>query len=131
MFTVICSSFFWCLLAVDIWDGDFGEPQIYHGRTLTSKISVRSVVHAIGKYAFVASPYPIILSAEIHCGVEQQDRLVSILQEVLGETFLGTQLQDWDDSVEELPSPEQLKYKILLKVSLNKRFTLDWLGSQD
>jgi phosphatidylinositol phospholipase C delta len=103
---------------VDIWDGDSVslEPQIYHGRTFTSKVSVRAVVHAIGKYAFVASPYPVILSAEIHCGVEQQDRLVQILEEVLGDRFLGKKLDGWEEGEEELPSPEMLKYKILLKV---------------
>lgn len=99
---------------VDCWDGDT-EPVIYHGRTLTSKISVREVLHAIGKYAFVASPFPIILSMEVHCCVEQQDLLAQIILDVLGSTFLSAPLAD-HIADETLPSPEQLKYKILLKV---------------
>lgn len=102
------------MLTVDCWDGD-SEPVIYHGRTLTSKISVREVLHAIGKYAFVASPYPVILSMEVHCCVEQQDLLAQILLDVLGPTFLSEPLPDFNSS-ETLPSPEQLKYKVLLKV---------------
>ncbi|OBZ76452.1 1-phosphatidylinositol 4,5-bisphosphate phosphodiesterase delta-4 [Grifola frondosa] len=63
------------------------EPMIYHGRTLTSKVSVRDTCTAIAKYAFVASPYPIIISAEIHCCVAQQDMLVEIMKEVFGDAL--------------------------------------------
>ena len=52
---------------MDIWDGPDGEPIVYHGHTLTSKISFRDVCRAIAEYAFVASPYPVILSFENHC----------------------------------------------------------------
>ena len=58
---------------VDIYDGDI-EPMIFHGKTLTSKVSLRDVCHAVAKYAFVASPYPVIISAEVHCGLAQQVR---------------------------------------------------------
>ncbi|CED84915.1 Phosphoinositide-specific phospholipase C [Phaffia rhodozyma] len=102
---------------LDCYDGD-NEPVVYHGRTLTSKVPVRDVVHAIGKYAFVASPYPIIISAEIHCSVEQQDALVRILKEVLGIRFLSEPLSGWEDVAGVLPSPEDLKHRILLKAKI-------------
>lgn len=76
---------------------------------------MREVLHAIGKYAFVASPYPVILSMEVHCNVEQQEMLAQIVQDVLGATFLSAPLAGFE-SEDSLPSPEQLKYKILLKV---------------
>ena len=38
---------------LDAWDGD-REPVIYHGRTLTSKIPLRSVIIAVKKWAFHA-----------------------------------------------------------------------------
>ena len=37
---------------VDCWDGEDGEPIIYHGHTLTSKILFKDVVQACKKYAF-------------------------------------------------------------------------------
>jgi hypothetical protein len=40
---------------VDCWDGDDGEPVVYHGYTLTSKIKFYEVITAINKYAFVTS----------------------------------------------------------------------------
>ena len=46
-----------------------GEPIVTHGGTLTSSISVRRICEAIDRYAFVSSEYPVIISAEIHCGM--------------------------------------------------------------
>ena len=57
---------------VDIYDGDT-EPMIFHGKTLTSKVALRAICEAIAKYAFVTSPYPIVISAEIHCSLGQQE----------------------------------------------------------
>lgn len=73
---------------MDCWDGPDGEPIIYHGYTLTSKILFRDVlVDAIKPYAFSTSEYPVILSLENHCSEEQQEILAKHLIEVLGGTF--------------------------------------------
>lgn len=37
---------------LDCWDGDKGEPVIYHGHTLTSKVAFKEVIETIGQYAF-------------------------------------------------------------------------------
>lgn len=37
---------------LDCWDGANGEPVIYHGYTLTSKVLFRDVIKAIKDYAF-------------------------------------------------------------------------------
>ncbi|KAG8888563.1 Phospholipase C [Tulasnella sp. 332] len=103
---------------LDIWDGDV-EPCVYHGRTLTSKVSVREVSRAIMKYAFVASPYPIIISCEIHCSVHQQNLLARIFREEFGNALLSGPLpgreHERQEGVRVLPSPDDLKGKILLK----------------
>lgn len=42
---------------LDCWDGDKGEPVIYHGHTLTSKVPFVEVIETINQYAFkVSSP---------------------------------------------------------------------------
>ena len=46
---------------LDCWDGSSGEPVIYHGYTLTSKVLFRDVIKAIKDYAFkvgVLTPPP-------------------------------------------------------------------------
>jgi len=42
-------------VTVDCWDGADDEPVIYHGHTLTSKISFKSAIDCINEYAFEAS----------------------------------------------------------------------------
>ena len=100
---------------MDIYDGDT-EPVIYHGHTLTSKVPLRDIIQAIAKYAFVASPYPIIISAEVHCGLEQQAMIAQIFKGVLGEMMVDAPIYD-EKVIEVLPSPDALKNRVLLKVS--------------
>ncbi|KAG8866054.1 Phospholipase C [Serendipita sp. 405] len=102
---------------IDIWDGD-KEPVITHGGTLTSKIALRTICEVIAKNAFTASPYPVIISAEVHCGVIQQDKIAEIVKECFGDMLVDRRLEpgeDINDPLKELPSPEMLKGKILLK----------------
>ena len=101
---------------LDCWDGDDGQPMIYHGHTLTTKIPFRSVVEAIHRSAFVTSPYPVILSVENHCSVQQQAKMAQIFQYVFGDRLVSRFLFDSDFSDEpRLPSPAQLRYRILVK----------------
>ena len=62
---------------IDIWDGPDGEPIVYHGHTLTSKILFINVIRALRDYAFYSSPYPVLLSFENHCSIKQQQRYCS------------------------------------------------------
>ncbi|XP_029337454.1 1-phosphatidylinositol 4,5-bisphosphate phosphodiesterase delta-1 isoform X1 [Mus caroli] len=99
-------------LELDCWDGPNQEPIIYHGYTFTSKILFCDVLRAIRDYAFKASPYPVILSLENHCSLEQQRVMARHLRAILGPMLLD---QPLDGVTTSLPSPEQLKEKILLK----------------
>ncbi|XP_068775542.1 1-phosphatidylinositol 4,5-bisphosphate phosphodiesterase delta-3 [Struthio camelus] len=98
---------------LDCWEGSNGEPIIYHGHTLTSKILFRDVMESIRDYAFKQSPYPVILSLENHCGLEQQATMARHMKAILGDMLLTQPLEGQDPR--DLPSPEQLKGKILVK----------------
>uniref|UniRef100_A0A667YLH6 Phosphoinositide phospholipase C n=1 Tax=Myripristis murdjan TaxID=586833 RepID=A0A667YLH6_9TELE len=98
---------------VDCWDGANGEPIVYHGHTFTSKILFKDVVNALGNYAFKVSEYPVILSIENHCSVEQQRVMARHLTHILGDKLLKSALGG--KAPIRLPSPEDLKGKILLK----------------
>lgn len=103
-----------CLRSVDVHDGD-DEPVAHHRVTLTSSVSVRTICKAIKKYAFINSPYPIIISAETRCSPEQGTILATIMKEEFGSALIT----EAADERPTLPSPEELKHKILFKVSLN------------
>ena len=103
--------------AVDIHDGD-REPVITHGGTLTSKIPLRVICEAIEKNAFVTSPYPVIISAEVHCGIIQQHAIAEILKEVFKDKLVTERIDDEaPEPLKQLPSPRMLMNKILLKVN--------------
>ncbi|NXG57180.1 PLCZ1 phosphodiesterase, partial [Hemiprocne comata] len=100
-------------LEIDCWDGSNNEPIVYHGHTLTSKIPFNSVIQVIDKYAFLASDYPLILSLENHCSPRQQEVMAEYLEKILGDKLLTSTIGD--TVVTQLPSPEELKFKILVK----------------
>uniref|UniRef100_A0A8K9WQR0 Phosphoinositide phospholipase C n=1 Tax=Oncorhynchus mykiss TaxID=8022 RepID=A0A8K9WQR0_ONCMY len=60
-----------------------------------------------------ASPYPLILSLENHCSVEQQAVMARHLRSILGDKLLTKPLNE--QQLQSLPSPEALKGKILVK----------------
>ncbi|KAJ8011463.1 hypothetical protein DPEC_G00058480 [Dallia pectoralis] len=103
---------------LDCWDGSDGEPVIYHGYTLTSKILFKDTIETIKKYAFKTSDYPVILSLENHCSVEQQRVMAQHLSSILGSALITAPLEDQMPT--QFPSPEALKAKFLVK---GKRFT--------
>uniref|UniRef100_A0A8C9WCU1 1-phosphatidylinositol 4,5-bisphosphate phosphodiesterase gamma n=1 Tax=Scleropages formosus TaxID=113540 RepID=A0A8C9WCU1_SCLFO len=99
-------------IELDCWDGPDGMPVIYHGHTLTTKIKFCDVLNTIKEHAFVTSDYPIILSIEDHCSIVQQRIMATFFKKVFGDMLLTKAV---DISADGLPSPNQLKRKILIK----------------
>ncbi|VDP24007.1 unnamed protein product [Soboliphyme baturini] len=101
---------------LDCWDGDDGYPVIYHGHTFTTKIDFLQVVKIIDRSAFETSCLPVIISIENHCCLAQQTRMAAAFKSIWGEKLVSKFLFDADFSdLSVLPSPLQLKNKILIK----------------
>lgn len=98
---------------IDCWDGPNDKPIVLHGRTMTSSISFADCISVIAKYAFVQSPYPLVLSLEVHCNPVQQQVMVDIMVKELGEWLVT---EPYLTNTFMLPSPEDLRNKILIKV---------------
>lgn len=98
-------------LEIDAWDGPKGTPIVTHGNTLTSKISFESVINSINDYAFQKNPYPVTLSIENHCCIQQQEEMVEIMQRIFKEKIYKPELNEKST----YKSPKDLQYKILLK----------------
>ncbi|KAK9238017.1 PLC-like phosphodiesterase [Lipomyces kononenkoae] len=99
-------------IELDCWDGDEG-PTVSHGRTFTSEVSFADVISAIHKYGFISSPYPLILSLEVHCNLEQQIKMAEIMRTTFGDKLITAPTMT---NMLSLPNPEDLKHKILIKV---------------
>lgn len=100
---------------IDIWDGETG-PVVCHG-ILTGSIPLSNVIKIIKKYAFIVSPYPLIISLEIHCNRENQKLTSQIMKDLLGNLIYN----DTDKGgMTSLPSVNDLKHRILIKVKKPK-----------
>ncbi|XP_053930861.1 1-phosphatidylinositol 4,5-bisphosphate phosphodiesterase eta-1 isoform X4 [Cuculus canorus] len=100
-------------IEVDCWDGPDGEPVVHHGYTLTSKILFRDVAETVNKYAFVKNEFPVILSIENHCSIQQQKKIAQYLKDIFGDKLDLSSVTTGDSR--QLPSPQELKGKILVK----------------
>ncbi|KAM9415899.1 inactive phospholipase C-like protein 2 isoform 1-T1 [Salvelinus alpinus] len=97
---------------VDVWDGPDDEPVVYTGHTLTSPVKFHCVLDVIGRFAFEASEFPLILCVENHCSPCQQIVMLQHLRKILGERLYTEPLREGEGY---LPSPNALRGKILLK----------------
>lgn len=62
--------------------------------------------------------FPVILSIEEHCPIDQQRQMARIFREVFGDKLL---IDPVEHLAEQLPSPTQMKGKIILKVMWSER----------
>ncbi|KAJ3304687.1 1-phosphatidylinositol 4,5-bisphosphate phosphodiesterase delta-4 [Kappamyces sp. JEL0829] len=97
---------------------DFSRPLneyfVNSSHNTTSRIQFRDAVEAINKYAFADTLSPLILSLEIHCGVEQQDCMAAILTATFGSRLVVEPLH----ASAVFPTPKELEGRILLKGKL-------------
>ncbi|KAF2122929.1 1-phosphatidylinositol-4,5-bisphosphate phosphodiesterase 1 [Lophiotrema nucula] len=109
-------------IEIDCWNGSEGRPIVMHGRTFTKSISFLDTVKVINTHAFIESTYPLILSLEVHCNPEQQKLMADIMIAEFGDKLL---LYALDSESPVLPSPQQLKGRILVKVKAPAEEQLD------
>lgn len=64
---------------------------------------------------YASCSFPVILSIEEHCSVEQQRHMAKVFKEVLGDLLLT---KPTEASADQLPSPSQLREKIIIKVGM-------------
>ncbi|XP_062292622.1 inactive phospholipase C-like protein 2 [Scomber scombrus] len=107
---------------VDVWDGPDEEPVVCTGHTLSPPLALRCVLEAIGKFAFVASEYPLIVCIENHCSPQQQKVMMQHLLRTLGDKLY---IDSADEEESYLPSPHALRHRILLK---GKKLEPGWEG---
>ncbi|PYH99655.1 1-phosphatidylinositol-4,5-bisphosphate phosphodiesterase 1 [Aspergillus ellipticus CBS 707.79] len=98
---------------IDCWDGADGRPIVSHGRTMTTSVLFADCITVINRYAFISTDFPLILSLEVHCNPEQQLAMVKIMKETFKDQLV---LEPLLTNSFVLPSPEELKGRILVKV---------------
>lgn len=99
-------------IELDCWDGPDNMPLVFHGHTFTTKIKFIDVIKTIKEHAFVTSDYPVILSIEQNCSLAQQRKMATAMVDVFGDMLLTQRI---DKNETQLPSPHQLRHRIILK----------------
>jgi len=106
-------------LELDCWDGERDAdqtpiPDIYHGHTITSRITFRDVILAI-KVFLNGNPdcYPLVLSLENHCSIPFQEVMASCMIDIFGDSLF---IPDKASLQESIPTAESPRGKVILKV---------------
>lgn len=111
-------------IEIDCWDGDHG-PIVCHGHRFTGSIDFADVLNIIRKYGFIASPYPLILSLEVHCNSDNQLIMADRMKSILGGLLVVKPLMS---NYFTLPSPADLKHRILVKVKASSHSSASGLS---
>ncbi|XP_053568138.1 1-phosphatidylinositol 4,5-bisphosphate phosphodiesterase beta-1 isoform X1 [Bombina bombina] len=119
---------------LDCWKGRTAEeePVITHGFTMTTEISFKEVIEAIAECAFKTSPFPILLSFENHVdSPKQQAKMAEYCKQIFGDGLLTEHLEKYPlEPGVPLPSPVDLKYKILIKNKKKSHKSSDGSGKK-
>lgn len=117
------------VIELDIWPNAFGDDvEVRHGRTFTTAVELIKCLRSIREYAFVASPYPVIIALEDHLDPHLQAKVAKMLRETFGEMlFSPDSLVCLEElcvypGINKLPSPEWLKFKILITTKPSKEY---------
>ncbi|KAI1698858.1 phosphatidylinositol-specific phospholipase c, X domain-containing protein [Ditylenchus destructor] len=112
-------------IELDCWDGANNEPLITHGPThlcFCTTILFKDVIQAIAETAFVTSDYPVTLSFQNLCSQKQQIKMAHYCKKILGDLLLKDTLEEYPIKPGvDLPSPYELRRKILIKNKIQKR----------
>ncbi|KAJ6803898.1 phosphoinositide phospholipase C 4-like [Iris pallida] len=107
------------VIELDMWPNSTKDNiDILHGRTLTSPVELIKCLKSIKEYAFTASPYPVVITLEDHLTPDLQVKVAQMVTETFGDMLY---YPDSDD-VEEFPSPEFLKKRIILSTKPPKEY---------
>ncbi|KAI3514053.1 hypothetical protein L1887_12369 [Cichorium endivia] len=99
-------------IELDLWPNSTNtDINVCHGRTLTSSVKLRKCLKAIKDYAFHASEYPVIITFEDHLNKKLRDKVALMVKSMFQEKLFTSEK---DHKLTKLPSPEDLKKKIII-----------------
>lgn len=107
------------VIELDMWPNSSKDDiDILHGRTLTAPVSLIKCLTSIKEYAFVASPYPVIITLEDHLTSDLQAKVAKMVLEVFGDILYYPESKH----LQEFPSPEALKGRVILSTKPPKEY---------
>ncbi|GAU28699.1 hypothetical protein TSUD_216060, partial [Trifolium subterraneum] len=107
------------VVELDIWpNSNKDDVLVLHGRTLTTPVDLIKCLKSIKEHAFAASPYPVIITLEDHLTQDLQAKAAQMISQTFGDMLFCPN----DESLNNVPSPEELKYKIMISTKPPKEY---------
>ncbi|XVF46750.1 hypothetical protein PTKIN_Ptkin03bG0053400 [Pterospermum kingtungense] len=99
------------VIELDLWPNSKGnDVEVRHGGTLTSPVRLQKCLQTIKENAFTASEYPVVITFEDHLNHILQKKVAQMVTKTFGKMLYRTETEN----VEQFPSPESLKKKVLI-----------------
>ncbi|RZC78237.1 hypothetical protein C5167_002455 [Papaver somniferum] len=106
------------VIELDLWPNSSKDNiDVVHGWTLTTRIDLIKCLRSIKEYAFVASPYPVVITLEDHLTPDLQSKVAKMITETYGKMLFNPAKEGSAES----HSPESLKYRILISTKPPKK----------
>ncbi|KAL0887151.1 hypothetical protein Bca101_011134 [Brassica carinata] len=104
-------------LELDLWPNSTKDGiLVRHGWAWTPPVELIKCLRSIKDYAFSASAYPVILTLEDHLTSDLQAKAAEMMKEIFMDMVYFSESGD----LKEFPSPEDLKYKVVISTKLPK-----------
>ncbi|XP_022730849.1 phosphoinositide phospholipase C 5-like [Durio zibethinus] len=110
------------VVELDLWPNSTKDDVlVLHGWTLTTPVELIKCLRSIKEHAFSASPYPVIITFEDHLTPDLQAKVAQMVTQTFGNMLFYPD----SDCVQEFPSPEELKYRIVISTKPPKEYLED------
>ncbi|XVF69006.1 hypothetical protein PTKIN_Ptkin11bG0046400 [Pterospermum kingtungense] len=107
------------VIELDLWPNSKGnDVEVRHGGTLTSPVDLQSCLKIIKDNAFTASEYPVVITFEDHLNSHLQKKVAKMVTETFGEMLYCTETEN----LQQFPSPESLKKRVLISTKPPKEY---------
>ncbi|KAM7260237.1 hypothetical protein ACFE04_015978 [Oxalis oulophora] len=99
------------VIELDLWpNSEEDDVHVLHGRTLTAPVELIKCLKSIKEHAFSASPYPVIITFEDHLTPGLRAKVAKMVTQTFGDMLLIPEVE----CLQEFPTPEELKYRIII-----------------
>ncbi|KHG04158.1 Phosphoinositide phospholipase C 4 -like protein [Gossypium arboreum] len=107
------------VVELDIWPNSTKDDvHVLHGRTLTTPVELIKCLKSIKEHAFSASPYPVVITLEDHLTPDLQAKVAQMVTQTFGKMLFCPD----SECFKELPTPEKLKYRIIISTKPPKEY---------
>ncbi|KAI7736746.1 hypothetical protein M8C21_030226, partial [Ambrosia artemisiifolia] len=107
------------VIELDIWPNSTKDDvHVLHGGTLTTPVELIKCFKSIKQHAFTASEFPVVITLEDHLTTDLQAKVAKMVRDTFGDMLFapGT------EPLQEFPSPESLKRRIIISTKPPKEY---------